>query len=196
MTTPIAIGLDLSLTAAGIATPAGLRTTGEKGKIGASLADRRGRISRQTTRILDAVIGEAGVTWSPFPDSGNPPMVVALESPAQHAKTPGQHDRSGLWWRVVHELSAWPDVYVCEVGIAALKKYATGKGNAGKDEVLAAVVRRYSDHQVADNNQADALVLRAMVADHYGAPLAEVPARHREALSSVAWPVLESGVAA
>jgi crossover junction endodeoxyribonuclease RuvC len=181
MPTPLAVGLDLSLTAAGIATPRGLFTVGETGKKGATLEQRRTRISSQVSRVLDAVLGEA---------VQDGPLVVALESPAQHAKTPGQHDRSGLWWRVVHELSSWPEVYVVEVGIAALKKYATGKGNAGKDEVLASVVRRYPDHLVADNNQADALVLRAMVADRYGAPLAEIPARQREALASVAWPAI------
>lgn len=42
----------------------------------------------------------------------------------------------------------------------------------------------------ADNNQADALVLAAMGADHYGTPLVELPKAHREALEKVAWPDL------
>jgi crossover junction endodeoxyribonuclease RuvC len=69
--------------------------------------------------------------------------------------------------------------------------YATGSGNAGKDEVLAAVVRRYDSAHVrpdiANNNEADAL---AMACHHYGAPLAPVPASHARALKVPAWPDL------
>ncbi|NUS59160.1 MAG: hypothetical protein HOV66_30530, partial [Streptomycetaceae bacterium] len=85
------------------------------------------------------------------------------------------------------DLIAWGHEVV-EVTTGGVKKYATGKGNAGKDEVLAAVVRRYPDVEVSNNNEADALVLRAMGCDHLGQPLAVVPQTHRAALDKVAWP--------
>lgn len=42
---------------------------------------------------------------------------------------------------------------------AVLKRYATGKGNASKSEMLAEAVRRFG-YQGADHNEADALWLR------------------------------------
>ena len=43
------------------------------------------------------------------------------------------------------------------VPVGTIKKHATGKGNASKDEVVAAV--RARGHQPADDNEADALAL-------------------------------------
>ena len=49
--------------------------------------------------------------------------------------------------------------------------YAVGRGGVKKDEVFAAVVRRYQDDRVVDNNAADALLLAAMVARMAGEPV-------------------------
>lgn len=71
---------------------------------------------------------------------------------------------------------------------ASLKKYATGKGNSGKPEVLAAAIRRlgYLGH---DDNEADALWLLQMARARYGLPGAiVVPAGHRAALEAIDWP--------
>jgi crossover junction endodeoxyribonuclease RuvC len=71
-----------------------------------------------------------------------------------------------------------------------VKKLATGKGNAGKEEVLAAAIRRldYSGH---DNNEADALWLLTAAMIHYGMPGApDLPAANLSALEKVTWPVL------
>ena len=70
-------------------------------------------------------------------------------------------------------------------------KYATGKGNAPKEQVLAEAIRRlkYEGH---DNNEADAMWLLAMAADQYDAPYrVVVPAGHRVALKSIEWPRLD-----
>lgn len=92
-----------------------------------------------------------------------------------------------LWLRCIPYVLVQP---------AQLKLYAVGKGggkDAGKDQVLLAVERRYGGlATVTDNNQADALVLLAMALEHYGAPLAEVPVVHTLALAKVdGWPPLE-----
>lgn len=85
-------------------------------------------------------------------------------------------------------------VQVVEVPPSNLKKYAAGKGNAGKEEVLAAAIRRleYSGH---DNNEADALWLWQMAADQYGFGAGVVPQSHREGLVKVKWPELRARVA-
>ncbi len=80
-----------------------------------------------------------------------------------------------------------------DVPPASLKKYATGKGNAPKEEVLAAAIRRlrFEGH---DHNEADALWLLTMALDRYGAAgLPEMPKAHRVALEGVQWPEVTLG---
>lgn len=77
---------------------------------------------------------------------------------------------------------------VTEVPPSCLKKYATGRGNCGKDEVLAAAIRRlwYQGH---DHNESDARWLLEMALAWQGRPEAvAVPAVHREGLAKVRWP--------
>jgi Holliday junction resolvasome RuvABC endonuclease subunit len=73
-----------------------------------------------------------------------------------------------------------------------VKKYLTGKGTAGKDEVMMAVARRFAWFD-GDNNEADALGLAAATADHYGAPMVAMPALNRTALAAVTWPEFGTG---
>lgn len=76
-----------------------------------------------------------------------------------------------------------------EVAPSALKKYATGSGNAPKEEVLAAAIRRlgYLGHSP---DEADARWLLEMARDHYGLAKPVVPEKHRQALVKVEWPHL------
>lgn len=114
--------------------------------------------------------------------------LAVIEAPAYDSRTGQQHDRSGLWWRIIDRFYEL-DVPVAEVTTGGLKKYATGKGNAKKDEVLVAVVRRYPAVEVDNNNEADALVLAAMGARHIGRPIEEsLPQLNLQALAKVGWP--------
>ena len=168
------VGLDLSLTGSGIAFPSGhTQVVASKGSATASLDDRAKRIGKLVEEILDVVEGTD---------------LVVVEAPAFSRTQGSQHDRSGLWWLVVMGLH-WSKVAVAEVAPTARAKYATGKGNAGKDEVIAAVVRRFPTFTGSNNNAADALVLCAMGLDHIGQPLVDMPALHREALDKVRWPL-------
>ncbi len=49
------------------------------------------------------------------------------------------------------------------VPVGTIKKHVTGKGNAGKGEVIAAI--RARGHAPADDNEADALALLAWAID-------------------------------
>ncbi len=69
----------------------------------------------------------------------------------------------------------------------ARAKYATGKGNAGKADVVREVTRRF-DWFTGGEDEADALVLAAMGADWLGYPIVPMPAVHRKALDAVQWP--------
>ena len=76
-----------------------------------------------------------------------------------------------------------------EIPPACLKKYATGKGNASKDDVLQAGVIR-SGHTFTDNNACDAFWLHQMALAHYDPTsplLVKMPAGNREVLNKVPW---------
>jgi Holliday junction resolvasome RuvABC endonuclease subunit len=169
-------GIDLSLTSTGVVTIRdGVITIDRvrsKGAAGASLQERASRLFKLATDITR------------YAERGD---LVVIEAPAFSRSNPGMHDRSGLWWLVVDNLSDVCDVV--EVAPSARAKYATGKGNAGKDEVLAAVVRRYPDAPVGNNDEADALVLAAMGARHLGEPIDDLPLIHLTGMSKVRWPL-------
>lgn len=165
--TPFFVGLDLSLTSTGVAlihdghaTVTRITSTGRKGATTAETADRIDRIIHD---ILHAL----------------PPLEhcrVAVEGPSFASTGSAAHVLGGLWWAVRAHLSS---VDVIVVPPSTVKKYATGKGNAGKDEVLAAVVRRYLDVEVRGNDEADALVLAAIAARLNGDPIdPALPADH------------------
>ncbi len=90
--------------------------------------------------------------------------------------------RLALWHRLI------PMVVIAP---AKLKRYATGRGNASKDQVLGAAVHRFG-REFTDNNQADASWLYAMAMDGTGAPVVKMPVAHREALEGVDWTGLEA----
>lgn len=174
---PRVIGLDLSLTSTGLAfirpaAPAGVQTLKSKGAKDATLAERALRLHNLARDIILAALTAD---------------VVVIEQPAYNQTGGSHHDRSGLWWLVADALSD-EELRLVEVTPQAVKKYATGKGNASKDEVLAAVVRRYPDVEVGNNNEADALVLAAIGARLAGYPIEEsMPLAHLDALSKVRW---------
>lgn len=187
------VGLDLSLTSSGVAMVApvdglGLTclplrvtskapTTARSASTGKptppTLGQRAARLERIADSVLSYCIGAD---------------LVVVEQPAYSRTAGSMHDRSGLWWLVVSQLLR-QSIPVAEVAPTARAKYATGNGGAGKDHVLASVVRRYADVEVSGNDEADALVLAAMGARHLGRPLEErIPATHLTAMTKVVWP--------
>jgi crossover junction endodeoxyribonuclease RuvC len=78
---------------------------------------------------------------------------------------------------------------VVEVSPTCRARYATGRGNASKDDVLSAVVRRYSGVDVNGNDEADSLVLAALGARWLGCPIDDpMPKANLEAMKGVHWP--------
>ena len=77
-----------------------------------------------------------------------------------------------------------------EVAPAALKKFATGKGNAPKDAMIAAAIRRFG-FEGSDNNEADAWMLRCMGLTYYAPTADAIPGYQLEALGKVTWPKLD-----
>lgn len=181
----LVIGIDPSLTATGVATPDGVRTIRSSGHDNDTLRQRSTRLHDLAVEVLGVIDGARSRWIGGLGDN----VLVVIEAPAYASKTGKNHERSGLWWLIVDDLiGPGIAVDVVEVTTNQRMRYATGKGQADKDEVLAAVIRRYPDVDVRNNNEADALILRAMGCDAIGAPLVVVPKAHRVDLPKVAWP--------
>jgi len=81
---------------------------------------------------------------------------IYFEAVRRHAGTDAAHIYGGL----LATLTSWCEHYSIPyegIGVGTIKKHATGKGNASKDEIIAAM--RLFDHSVCDDNEADALAL-------------------------------------
>jgi Holliday junction resolvasome RuvABC endonuclease subunit len=169
-------GLDISLTGTGIATFGGTARVPTKGRRKDTLLERNARMKHITTRVLE----EVGTV-----------DLACIEGPVGFA-TPGGStwDRGGLWWRIVAALLE-RDIPVAVIAPTARAKYATGSGASRKTAVLDAAQRRYGAILETDD-EADALVLRAMGLHWLEQPLAEVPDGHRAALAGVQWPEREA----
>jgi crossover junction endodeoxyribonuclease RuvC len=178
------VGLDLSLTSTGVAvaTPDGAITDRitTKPVPNATLTDRADRLQGIARGIVSGYTSGADL--------------VLIEGPSYGSTTPHQHDRAGLWWLVVARLMSTL-VPVVEVPPSTRMRYATGRGNASKDDVLSAVIRRYPHIDVNGNDEADSLILAAMGARHLGHPLERgtapgniLPKTHLAAMGAVHWP--------
>jgi Holliday junction resolvasome RuvABC endonuclease subunit len=173
---PVAIGLDLSLTSTGIASSATFLT-----RLVKSTGRTSDSVEIKTTRMIRIAEEIAGLVRGAD--------LVVIEGPAYaQGAMSGAHARAGLWWMVAYEMHLLRvPVAVATPGL--LKMYATGKGNASKEDVLVAAIRRLPGFHGL-NDEADAAWLAALGADHLGHPTVEVPAGHRRALLKVEWPTL------
>ena len=81
---------------------------------------------------------------------------VFMEEVRRHAGVDAAHAYGGF----LATLTAWCEHHQIPyqgVPVGTIKKHATGKGNAGKDDMIAAAKAR--GHDPADDNEADALAL-------------------------------------
>ena len=81
---------------------------------------------------------------------------VVFEEVRRHAGIEAAHAYGGF----MGQLTAWCEHHQIPyqgIPVGTIKKHATGKGNASKDEMVAAV--RARGHSPADDNEADAIAL-------------------------------------
>lgn len=160
------VGVDLSLTSTGIAF-----ANGETRTIKVP-ADGMARLSSIRSHLMAyvEVFGADLVVIEGY-SYGSP-------NRAAHLGELGGVIRLALYERRVRYVDVPP---------AVLKKYATGKGNAGKNEMLTEAVRRLG-YTGSSDDEADALWLRAAALEHYGEPVAAMPQENVKALAKVSWP--------
>ncbi len=162
------VGLDLSMAATGITGADGDSVTVKTKAVG----DRR-----------LVVIADAVLTVTAGCD------LAVIEDLPTHAKSAGI---TGMVHGAVRAALIRAFVPYVLVTPASLKKYATGKGNAGKPDMAVAAFKR-AGVEFRDDNECDAWWLRAFGLDHYGQPVVALPAVNRSALDAVkAWPEVPS----
>jgi len=165
------LGLDLSLTATGVAWEGG---TG--------LISTKLRGMERLDHIAGAV---AELVWNGVHFTTD---LVVMEGYSFGSQGRSVFDIGELGGVIKLELYRH-NVPVVEVAPAMLKKFATGKGNVGKDEVLAAAIRKYA-FEGTNNNEADAWILYWMGRLHYDRNVEPLYDYQREALEKIEWPVL------
>lgn len=163
-------GLDLSLTSTGVA----LVDVGD-GSISVFRVKPPAKVGKGLGRLrwicseVEALMGEVGL--------------VVIEAPSYGSTTGSQHERGGLWWMVAERLSV-AGREVRAMPPTSLKKFVSGRGNVGKDEMLSAVIRRWPDVPVSNNDIADALGLAAVGARLQGHPIEDLPKANLAALGA------------
>ncbi len=84
------------------------------------------------------------------------PGTIYFEEVRRHAGTDAAHIYGGL----MSHLAAWGEVNkiaYAGVPVGTIKKHATGKGNASKDQMIAAMIAK--GRKPVDDNEADALAI-------------------------------------
>lgn len=181
------IGIDVSLTSTGIAsirrgevaTPV-VDTIVSKGHRGDSLDDRTMRLAQIREGVVDWIYGGAMKV---------PALLTVIEAPVS-VRHPGGStwDRAGLWWQIVGTARHYGPVVT--VSPTTRAKWATGNGRADKAAVAAAMTRYAPQVQLDNSDEADALALAYMGAQHLGFGLACSAAQYA-CLRSVTWPEVD-----
>ena len=159
------VGIDPSLTGTAVAAvdEAGhldvwkLTTKGDEH---ATAHDTMHRILRIERWLRDGLVGLG---------DARPLLRIGIEGPSYAPQRTGRdHERAGLWHTLYRRAAMYADMVV--ITPAQRAKYATGKGNAGKDAVLLGVCRRWPTF-AGGNDEADAVTIAAMVARLDGHPV-------------------------
>lgn len=175
MTGPRVLALDLSLSATGVATPAGQLDTVRPTTEG----------DRRLVEITGRLITDAPTLFGPgsYYDQHGPDLVV-IEGPVVRSSAA---IAIGMLQGAVRSALVRLGVPYLVVPPASVKTYATGRGNAPKPDLRMSLYKR-TGLDVADDNQVDAAWLRLLALDLAGAPEVELPQQHRRALDKLALP--------
>lgn len=177
MTSQQYAGIDLSLTSTGLAMiypnddDAGVYThlVTSKPKATGPAVEKRGKLVRAET-YDDKLWRFQGIT-ADIEAWVTPGAHVFLEGPSYGSAGQATHDIAGNWWLLYNRLRARSQSSITIIPPSCVKQYATGKGNAAKDAVMAAAIKTYSDVDITNNNTADATVLLAIGLRMAGKPI-------------------------
>ena len=184
------VGIDLSLTSTGLADSYGQTRRVQTKPAGTGVAEVLARlhtISEAVSNFANVYVVDPAY-WEPSP------ALVVVEGPSFASTGGQQHTRSGLWWMAVDAVNDYgivndPPIPILVVPPTTRAMYAAGKGNAGKDEVLASAIKRYPAWDITGNDIADAVVLCAIGARLLGQPIeGSLPKANLRALDKLTLP--------
>jgi crossover junction endodeoxyribonuclease RuvC len=204
-TPPVVVGVDLSLTATGLAWSDG--TTCTYGRAGLTTLVRKVKGFEVVVSLderaaaLDQLADElyALIVYRPAGHEHVLPDLIVIESLLSQGRGGISTEKAHVWWRVVSRLTA-AGFPVLEASVNTGKLYAFGIGDANKREVVASVQKRFPAWDIRkigakgkrlnslDDNQADAVTFMAIGRDLLGWPVVELPAQHRKALDKLTLP--------
>lgn len=177
---PHVVGIDLSLTATGLAWPNRVEVYGQKGLTTMAIGHRE--------MALEA-LADVLATKACAPGDDFPALAVIENLPT--GRTAGgvvSTEKGYLWHELVRRLHKWR-VPMVAVAPSVIKKLATGKGNANKGAVIEATARRLPWLLTAgDENACDAAWAMAAGCALLGQPIVELPKVHLEALAKLRLP--------
>ncbi len=168
MSAPNVVGLDLSITATGVA----FGDVAQTWKLPSRLGDAR--LLSIATAVGSIAVEDVDL--------------VVIEDLPTHAHGAGI---TGMVHGAVRVALMKANVPYVLVTPATLKKYATGRGNATKAEMAVALYKRFG-LELADDNQVGAFWLRAAGLDALGFAPVVLPEVQRSVLGKVEWPAVES----
>lgn len=175
----IVTGLDLSLTSTGMARIV-------TGDFGASVFAVGTVKSQPGGKSVEARLDRLDALVSGIDDFILPGGLVVIEAPAYSRQAGARHERSGLWWMAARAAKA-KGSRVVECSPTARQRYAVGRAGSSvsKADVLWAARDAFPKVAIANDDEADALILAALGARLVGFPV-DRPAAHRvEAAASV-----------
>lgn len=184
--TRISIGLDLSLSASGVAAivdgnpqPRLAVCTVPSLPANATVEEELIRMTRMAAKVI-TVIRNAML---PSAD-----IVFNIEGPIMGMIGGKSDERAGLRWIIA--LNLRPLGRLMFSPPASVKQFWTGKGSADKKTMMHFAALRFPGMALLDNNAVDALALAYMGATHFGfAPSPITPAVNELALAKIRWPV-------
>ncbi|WP_262058566.1 Holliday junction endonuclease [Streptomyces sp. STR69] len=171
---PAVIGLDLSLTATGIAYADGTTAT---------IKTKQSDGDRRLLHIAEAIQWAVGTGAGPMGSDVRPSLAVIEDIPQNSFAAKPISMVHGVVRSVLIEAGV-PYVLVTA---ATLKAYATGKGSGDKVPMAMAAYKR-AGREFADDNQCDAAWLRWAGLDWLGYAEFELPKAQKDRLAKAKWP--------
>lgn len=168
---PLILGIDPSLTATGLArirvteTPIGPESVTPDEMLVATVGNKKAaaKTRREYSRRITSVVELVDAAMEDVD-------LIVMEELAYGAKGASAFVLPWLWGRIIDCAEA-RDVDIAFANVSQVKKYATGSGNAGKDQVIAKMIRAFPDVDITNDNEADALVLALIGCRGLGHPI-------------------------
>lgn len=186
---PYVTGVDLSLTASGIAWPDRAIVHGTKRLTTLPIGAREFALADLADQLAVLTWGRdgSGDGWGRSGPDGYPALVVLENLPTKGIAALST-EKAYVWHELCRILYRHK-VPMLAVTPATIKKYATGKGNAPKSAVVDATARRMPWFTTLGNeDMCDAAWACAIGCDLLGHPIVGVPKTHRDALAKLVLP--------